>query len=78
MSYSDDMNLITTKRLFRIKYNKDVTVERLKARLVAQGFQQHAGVDYFNTFSPVIKPQTLRIVFSLTVTKQTKCKIANY
>lgn len=45
------------------------TVERLKARLVARGFEQHAGVDYFTTFSPLIKPQTLRIIFSLAVTK---------
>lgn len=44
-------------------------MERYKARLVARGFQQNAGVDYFQTFSPVIKPLTLRIIFSLTATK---------
>lgn len=64
-----DMNMISTKWLFRVKYNKDGTVERYKARLVARGFQQTAGVDYFNTFSPVIKPATLRNVFTLAILK---------
>lgn len=64
-----DMNLITTKWLFRVKYTKDGRVDRYKARLVAKGFQQTAGVDYFNTYSPVIKPQTLRLLFTLAVSR---------
>lgn len=55
--HTSDIQSITTKWLFRVKYNKDGTVERYKA-LVARGFQQQAGVDYFHTFSPVIKPVT--------------------
>lgn len=67
--YEAHMNMISTKWLFRVKYNKDGSVERYKAQLVARGFQQHAGVDYFHIFSPVIKPMTLRVVFSLAVTR---------
>lgn len=57
------------KWLFRVNYYKDGSVERYKTRFVARGFQQQAGIDYFYTFSPVIKPVTLRIVFSLAVTR---------
>lgn len=67
---TDDMNQITYKWLFRVKYNKDGSMERYKARLVARGFQQTAGVEYFNTFSPVIKPLTLRIIFTIAISKK--------
>lgn len=63
--YTCDMKLITCKWLFRVKYTNDGLVERYKARLVAQGFQQITWVDYFNTFNPVVKPLTLRILFIL-------------
>jgi hypothetical protein len=39
----------------------------LKPRLVAKGFEQQSGVDYIETFSPVIKPSTIRIVLELEV-----------
>lgn len=35
---------------------------------MARGFQQNAGIYYFDTYSPVVKPVTLRIIFSLAVT----------
>lgn len=66
--YSPDMNIISTKWIFRFKYHKDGTVERYKARLVARGFQQNASIDNFHTYSLVVKPVTLRINFSLVVT----------
>lgn len=62
------MNPITTKWVFRVKYKSNGSLDRYKAWLVAWGFQQNIGVDYFNTFSPVIKPLTLRIMFSLAAT----------
>jgi histone deacetylase 1/2 len=43
-------------------------VNKFKARLVAKGFLQTAGFDFTETFSPVIKPVTIRIILTLAVT----------
>ncbi|KAK0607898.1 hypothetical protein LWI29_022218 [Acer saccharum] len=58
-------NVIGCKWIFRIKRKSDGTIDRYKARLVAKGFNQRPGVDYFETFSPVIKPTTVRLVLSI-------------
>ncbi|KAK0570922.1 hypothetical protein LWI29_008499 [Acer saccharum] len=56
---------IGCKWIFRIKRKTDGTIDRYKAHLVAKGFNQRPGVDYFETFSPVIKPTTIRLVLSI-------------
>uniref|UniRef100_A0A2N9F167 Reverse transcriptase Ty1/copia-type domain-containing protein n=1 Tax=Fagus sylvatica TaxID=28930 RepID=A0A2N9F167_FAGSY len=45
----------------------DGTIARYKAKLVAKGFHQQQGVNYDETFSPVIKPPTVRLILSLAV-----------
>lgn len=52
---SADMNLITSKWLFRVKYNKDGSVERYKARLVTRGFQQQVLI----TSTPLVQSSSL-------------------
>jgi hypothetical protein len=62
-----NMNLVGCKWVFRIKRKADGSTERYKARLVAKGFHQQPDIDYGETFSPVIKPVTIRTVLSLVV-----------
>ena len=44
-------------------------MDKYKARLVAKGFQQTPGLDFSETFSPVIKASTIRIIFTLAVSR---------
>ena len=60
-------NLVGCKWVFKIKLHSDGFIVRYKAKLVAEGFHQQAGIDYSETFSPVIKPATVRLVLAIVV-----------
>jgi hypothetical protein len=60
-------NVITGKWVFTHKFRADGTFDRYKARWVLQGFTQHPGVDYDETFSPVVKPATVCTVLTTAV-----------
>uniref|UniRef100_A0A2N9I2X8 Reverse transcriptase Ty1/copia-type domain-containing protein n=1 Tax=Fagus sylvatica TaxID=28930 RepID=A0A2N9I2X8_FAGSY len=60
-------NVVGCKWVYKLKTHSDGTIARYKARLVAKGFHQQHGIDFNETFSPVIKPPTVRLVLSLAV-----------
>ncbi|KAJ9548922.1 hypothetical protein OSB04_021465 [Centaurea solstitialis] len=63
------VNVVRSMWLFRHKYHADGSLARYKARLVANGRNQQQGIDCDETFSPVVKPATIRTVLSIAVSQ---------
>ena len=61
---------IKTRWIFKVKRNAQNEPERYKARLVAKGFEQKYGIDYNETFAPVIKKQALMLFLSIAVAER--------
>jgi Reverse transcriptase (RNA-dependent DNA polymerase) len=60
-------NVIGSKWVFQIKKRADGIIDHYKACLVVKGYNQQQGVDYHDTFSPVVRPTSIRLVFSIIV-----------
>ncbi|KAL8101163.1 hypothetical protein AgCh_033153 [Apium graveolens] len=64
---NSSQNIVDCRWIFKIKHNSDGSVERYKARLVTNGFTQRPGIDFHDTFNPVVKPTTIHLVLSVGV-----------
>ena len=58
--------IVGCKWVFKVKENTDGTIDKYKARLVAQGFSQSPGIDYQETFAPVVRYETVRFLFAVS------------
>lgn len=67
---TSDMNVIGVKWVSRVEYKADNNLDKLKARLVAKGYDHEEGVDFLETFSPVIKPSTMRLALILATIRK--------
>jgi histone deacetylase 1/2 len=63
------VNIIAVKWTLKPKFNVYETLERYKARWVLRGFTQRPGVDFAETFSPMVKPATVRTIPSLALSR---------
>ncbi|KAI0993801.1 hypothetical protein K3495_g14383 [Podosphaera aphanis] len=61
-----DRNVVGSKWGFKIKHKADGSVDRYKARLVAKGFSQQPGTDYDDTYAPVARYDSLRLLLALS------------
>lgn len=60
-----DANLLSSKWVFTVKRNESGKITRYKARLVARGFDQQMGRDFFETYSPVAKIESIRTLIAI-------------
>jgi hypothetical protein len=63
--------LKTVLQVYKVNHKVNDSVDRYKDRLVVKGFKQHLDIDYDDTFSPVIKPATIRLILSITLSQGT-------
>lgn len=62
-------NVIGLRWVFKLKKNEDGDIERYKARLVAQGYGQIPGTDYNETYSSVVRKESIRLMIAVLVEK---------
>lgn len=74
---SEDDNIINTKWVFKVNQWEDGTMERYKAWLVANGMRQIKDTNYTQTFSPVVKGNSIRIVLLVALFRNWKINISN-
>nr|GEW37345.1 hypothetical protein [Tanacetum cinerariifolium] len=65
---ASNTNVVDGKWVYKLKQDKNGAITRYKARFIAKGFRQQPGIDFHETFSPVVKSTTIRAVLSLAVT----------
>ncbi|GKE71966.1 retrovirus-related pol polyprotein from transposon TNT 1-94 [Tanacetum coccineum] len=64
-SFGPDLFILCYKWIFKKKMKADGTIDKYKARLLIKGYRQREGLDYFDTYSPVIRIISIRMVLAI-------------
>ncbi|PLW16428.1 hypothetical protein PCANC_18978 [Puccinia coronata f. sp. avenae] len=70
--------IIKSKWVFKVKRHADNSIQKLKARLVAMGFNQVQGVDYDEFFAPTLRQETFRLVCSILANRKWKARQVDF
>lgn len=62
-----DKNVVDCKWVLRVKRNSDGSIQKFKARLVARGFSQVPGADFNETYCPVVKRRSVRLLIAICI-----------
>jgi Reverse transcriptase (RNA-dependent DNA polymerase) len=68
--YQLEKKPVGCKWIYKIKYNSDRTIERYKAKLIMKDYNQTYGIDYEETFVPIVKMNTVRILLFIAVNQK--------
>ena len=72
------MNVVSSVWAFKRKRYPDGSLRKLKARICARGFEQKEGIDYFETYAPVVQWMTVRLVLIMTILLNLENKQIDY
>jgi hypothetical protein len=64
-TFPNGREVIGLKWIYKTKFNEDGSIQKHKARLVAKGYAQQPGVDFHETFAPVVRMETIRTILAL-------------
>jgi hypothetical protein len=67
-----EKSIVSSKWIYKMKHAADGSIEKYKARFVAQGFSQKEGIDYEETFSPVVRYTSIRTILLLATVMKWK------
>jgi Reverse transcriptase (RNA-dependent DNA polymerase) len=71
-------NIVGCKWVFRLKRKVDGSIDKYKARLVARGFTQIYGVDYYNTYSLVVHLASFCLILAITACNNWEVEVFNF